>query len=168
MPIFLADGARDEQLLTEVQNGRALFDQVRGTAPSTPAGDVYDSFAAAYASAYDPGRASDSVYTSYSYDAAWLAVYGTAWAQYQTGTIDGTGIAKGLRRVSEGDPEIIRSNSWTDVRAHFEVGQSVDVDGASGHLDYDPVTEETSGTVDIWVINADQSGFTTVDVYDPQ
>lgn len=167
-PVFLADGARDTALLTDIgPDAIPYLDLVHGTAPALPSGDNYEAFAAAYASAFSPGQASDSSYTPYTYDAAWLAIYGTAWSRYQEGAITGLGEAKGLRHVSSGDPLIISSTGWYSLRAHFTDGQSVDVEGASGHLDYDPATEETTAPIDIWAVDDGHTGFETLYTVEP-
>ena len=178
-PLFLTDGARDLTLLQEVSNGRHLLDQVRGTAPATPSGPNYKTFAGAYSAAYS-GEATDSVFTSYTYDATWLGLYGSAWAWYQGAAAEagaeglaperavvGPDVARGLRRVSSGDEIVIRSTGWPDVLSRFDAGQSVDVEGASGHLDFDPDTEETTAAIDIWVVNATQDGFETQYTVEP-
>lgn len=167
-PIFLADGARDTALLTDTNaDAKAYLPLVRGTAPALPSGDNYEAFAAAYASAFSPGLASDSSYTPYTYDAMWLAIYGTAWSMYQSGSITGTGEAQGLRHISSGDELVISSTGWYGLRAHFAEGQGVDVEGASGHLDYDPATEETTSPIDIWVVDDAVTGFETVYTVEP-
>lgn len=178
-PLFLTDGARDLTLLQEVSGGRHLLDQVRGTAPATPSGPNYKTFAGAYGAAYE-GDATDSVFTSYTYDATWLGLYGSAWAWYQGAAAEadaqglaperavvGPDVARGLRKLSSGDEIVIRSTGWPDVLSRFEAGSSVDVEGASGHLDYDPDTEETTAAIDIWVVNAAQDGFETQYTVEP-
>lgn len=165
LDIFLADGARDAQLLAEVENGAHLLDQVRGTAPSVPAGPVYDAFASAYSSEYSPSTADESNYSAHTWDATWLALYGIAWSQYQEGAITGTGIARGLRRVSEGPEVTLQAPSWIDVTAYFAAGEGIDVLGASGELDFDPVTEETTAPIDVWAIS--DGAFTVLYTTDP-
>lgn len=178
-PLFLTDGARDLTLLEEVSSGRHLLDQVRGTAPATPSGPNYKTFAGAYSAAY-AGEATDSVFTSYTYDATWLGLYGSAWAWFQGGAaeaaaeglspernVTGPDVARGLRRVSSGDQIVIRSTGWPDVLSRFDAGQSVDVEGASGHLDFDPDSEETTASIDIWVVNTSQDGFETQYTVEP-
>lgn len=151
--IFLTDAARDDGLFDGLTaQGTTTLDRVRGSSPASPSGDVYDFFDAAYSVEFgvDP---STSVYTAYAYDASWLALYGSAWAWYQEGALSGSGMARGLRRVSAGsDVQIIPSN-WGTVKSYFKESSPVDLEGASGQLDYDPDTEETSGPVDIWIID---------------
>ncbi len=172
MPIFFADAARDTDLLDAASSASDLFDNVTGTAPAIVLGDVYDAFNSAYAAEYAPSSASDSVYTPYCYDATWLAIYGTAWSYYQDGGVGGTGIARGLRHISDPDWEeedqiILRLTSWIELVAYADAGEDINVIGASGELEYDPETGETSGPVDVWKINEDGDGFDTVNTVEP-
>lgn len=158
MPIFLADAARDQELLDQTAAASALWANVKGTSPAVPAGDLYDSFAAAYQGEYGQS-AGESSYSAYAYDAAWLAMYGAAWSKAESGEVTGQGAADGLLQISKVDVALpdrveITPTSWSQVRAEFAQGESIDVVGASGQLDYDPATEETSGPIDIWYIQS--------------
>jgi hypothetical protein len=109
-------------------------------------------------------EASSSIYTAFAFDAAWLSVYAAAWSFYQHGGIQGEGMGQGMRVVSNngGDESRdidIRATTWNDARAYFESGLSIDVSGASGSLDYDPETEETTSAMDVWFINAAGTDF---------
>lgn len=154
--IFLTDSAANQDLLMEADPAR--FPQVRGTrqAPLDPDKDlVYAAFLAAYSPEYGEDARAFS-FTANAYDAAWLLVYGSAWGLYQDGSISGPNIAKGLRRVSDGDTIGLLPSTWGQVREKFQRGESINVEGASGSLDYDPVTEETSGKIQTWQIVNDQ------------
>ena len=164
--IFLADGAADIQLVEETPGAEIFYDQVRGSRPAVKQTAIYDAFAGSYYSEYGVD-ASDSIYTAYAYDAGWLALYSLAWATYQETEITGTAMAKGMRKVSDGLELEIRPTGWSTARAAFEEGQSLDVEGVSGSLDYDPQTEETSAPIEIWVINKARDGFDVVDTVYP-
>jgi branched-chain amino acid transport system substrate-binding protein len=157
MGIFLTDGAYVEDMLDEARNAAShLFPNIRGTVPRFFTDSVlYDTFRASYRAAFDGEDPSGFGFTAHAYDAAWLAAYGVAWSSYREGGIFGTGIARGLRRVTGGEPVDIGPNSWTTVRARFEAGQRIDVTGASGRLDYDPVTEETTAPIIVWAVDPD-------------
>lgn len=160
MPIFLADAAKDAELLAQTAGASDLWWNVWGTAPAVPSGDLYDSFAAAYQGEYGQS-AGDSSYSAYAYDAAWLAMYGAAWSKAELGEVSGQGAADGLLQISKSgvaaqDRVEITPTSWAQVRAEFAAGEAIDVVGSSGQLDYDPATEETSGPIDIWWINQDE------------
>ncbi len=167
--IFLADAGADPFLLENTAELDAVvYDRVRGTRPKVPEGDVFEQFQAAFASVFgeDPAEA---VYAPYTYDAAWLAIYGHAWSLYQEGGVSGLGIARGLRHVSDpiGGILPVRPGSWEVVVDKFEAGTSLDLEGASGPLDFDPVTGETSAAIEVWVIDAAGTGFEAVVVCDP-
>ena len=162
--IFLADGAYDTSILDETRDEASiLYPQIRGTRPSVPEGTVYNQFLASYSAAYGED-ASTGGFTAHAYDASWLVIYGSAWSYFHEGeTISGTGIASGLRHVSKGDEINIVPTSWTSVIANFQEDQSIDVIGASGDLDYDASTEETTAPIDIWKISSDGKTFEVVD-----
>lgn len=164
--IFLADAGSDPFLLQNTQDvSGVLYGRVRGTRPQIPQGDVFEQFQAAYAAAYgeDP---SNAVFAAYTYDATWLAMYGHAWAWYQLDEISGFGIAQGMRQVS--DPAQaqlpVRPSAWQTVVEKFGAGFSVNLEGASGPLDFDDVTGETTAAIEVWVIDAGGTGFEPVTV----
>ncbi len=152
MGIFLSDAAANPDLLMEADASR--FPQVRGTrqAPRDETKDiVYAAFIAAYASEYGEDVRPFS-FTANAYDATWMIAYGTAWAKFQEGSITGLNIAKGLRRLSSGATIELRATTWNQVLEKFRDGTSINIQGASGDLDYDPATEETSGDIETWRI----------------
>ena len=101
------------------------------------------------------GDISRYLWTSLSNEAPW-----PKWVENPPADpITGVGIAQGLRRVSNGIEVEIRANSWNDVKARFAEAQPVDVVGASGELDYDPDTEETTTPIEIWSVNDEGDGF---------
>lgn len=167
LPIFLTDAARNTDVFADAADASNLFDQIRGTAPANPAGSVFNTFKASYGQANGGSDVSVLSYTAQTFDAAWLVIYGHAWAKYREGgVINGTNIARGLRRVSNGPPIDIIGTKWNEVKDHFKNGESIDVYGASGALDYDPVTEETTAVIDVWVLDS-ADAFSTVDTFDP-
>ncbi len=171
MPIFFGDAARDTDLLNSAQGASALFPNITGTAPSIEYGDVYDAFDAAYSAQYAPSAASDSVYTPYCFDATWLGLFGSAWSWYQDAPLHGLGIARGLRHISDpavssANQTVLRPTNWAELVASAQAGVDVNIVGASGNLDYDPATGETSGPVDVWTITATGDGFTTTETCD--
>lgn len=160
--LFLADAAFSEMLLdATVSTSQALYGKARGSRPAPAEGVLFDSFAASYTSTFNESS-TGSAFTPHSYDAAWLVIYGTAWSQFNRGELSGLGVAQGLRKVSSGSAIDILPASWNSVVDSFRSGQSVNVNGASGILDYDLSSEETSAPIETWRIVADAdapSGF---------
>ncbi len=155
--IFLTDAAANPDVLSAANPAR--FDQVRGTrpAPLDPALDlVYASFIAAYATKFNGQDVRNFSFAANAYDAAWLVVYGAAWALFQEDGLTGLNIARGLRRVSDGESIDVRQGGWVSVQQAFGEGRSIDVAGASGPIDYDPDTEETAADIEVWEIQGGQ------------
>lgn len=169
--IFLTDGAYYAEIYQETSGvADQLFDQIRGTRPTIDEdSQVYAAFRAAFSSTYSGADPADSAFSAHAFDAAWLVLYGSAWSQYQTGAISGLGIAKGLRKVSEGTPVDIRSSSFGSVKTSFAAGNSIDVTGASGLLDFDPITGETTAPIEVWAVVPDGSswGFESLETVQP-
>jgi len=166
--LFLPDAAAEADLFSATSEAAALYPSIRGTRPAVPSGVLYDVFKAYYAAAFAGEDAEDSVYTAHSYDAAWLAIYALTWALFQEEDLSGFSLARGLRRVSEGDEIQIRPTDWPALKAHFKEGQSVNIVGASGLLDFDPETEETTGPIDVWEISGDENPeFSVLYTYEP-
>lgn len=152
--IFLTDGAANDDVVTHAPSGP--FANLRGSRPAPADADrnlVFRNFRAQYAAEYSNEDVSKYSFTANAYDAAWLVLYGVAWAHFQhDGDITAVNIARGLRRISSGQRVEIGASAWSTVLQQFRAGQSIDVAGTSGDLDYDPLSEETSSDVEIWKI----------------
>lgn len=165
--IFLADGAADQQLISgtkiEVKN---IFPLIRGTRPQVPSGPVYESFATSYTATFAELQPTDSIFTAYAYDAAWLGIYGATWAINKDEEITGSGAGGGLRRVSAGEALELRPSSWPRAKELLNSGEGFDVVGASGNLDFDPDTEEADSSIEIWAINPPGTDFVVCQTFD--
>ncbi len=84
---------------------------------------------------------------------------GTAWARLNETEITGTTIARGLRKMSSGAAQTIplQRSGWSALTNAFEQGNAINIEGASGELDFDPVTEETDAVVEVWIVCKDAS-----------
>ena len=91
-------------------------------------------------------------FTAQAYDAAWLALAGYSWSSQNEGGISGLGTARGLLEISDesfGTPLEIGPGGWTTIQSHFAAGDSIDVQGASGPLNYGS-DGETVAPFDVW------------------
>ncbi len=164
--LFFTDGAADSRLIEfdlaagDVDPTR-LFPNIRGTRPVLPTGAVYNSFNNLYRAEFG-GDASDSAWTAHAYDATWLAIYGIDWAAANEASVGPIEAARGLRQISEGDQTTVGVFGFADVQASFATATSVDLVGASGTLDYDSFTEETSAPVELWSVNTTGDGFDAI------
>lgn len=166
--LFLTDSAANKDLLSGAASAGAVFPRVIGSRPAVPQGPTFELFKTSFNAAFrqDPNTFS---FVSHSYDATWLAFYGTARALRRDKRVTGVGIARGLRSVSDKSPEVpVSPANWTRIADALGGGGTVNLVGASGSLDYDPVTEETTGLVDIWKISADAKSIETLTTIDPR
>jgi branched-chain amino acid transport system substrate-binding protein len=152
--LFLTDAAANLSVFSAASNATALFPRIRGTRPAPRSLDdyVYATFVANYKAEYGGEDPTGNAFAAHAYDAGWLVLYGAAWSLLRDGAITGTGISRGLRHVSGGAPMSVIPPSWPAVVAAFRVGRGIDVSGASGELNFDPVTRETTAPIEIWTV----------------
>tara|TARA_R110002096_G_scaffold143328_5_gene299445 strand:+ start:100822 stop:102258 length:1437 start_codon:yes stop_codon:yes gene_type:complete len=167
LEIFVTDGAANEADVLSVANPNR-FPQVRGSRPA-PLDEsvdfVYATFLAAYSGAFGVDAKSLS-FSANAYDAAWLIALGAAWVLAQEEQeLSGPAIAQGLRQLSSGAEFDLIPTSWNAMLQAFASGAPVNVNGASGRLDYDPVTEETTTPIEIWTISG--TSVERIDLWEP-
>lgn len=150
--IFLTDSAANTDFVAATTGSMERWPQIRGTRPQLPSGPVYEIFQSRYITTYGVDPFSYS-FAAHAYDAAWIALYGIAWAHHQEIAVNGITIARGLRRISSGTAYDIQASTFQSIVTAFENGEGVDVRGASGEIDYDPDTEETTGGVELWEVD---------------
>jgi branched-chain amino acid transport system substrate-binding protein len=150
--IFLSDAAATDDVLMGANSTR--FSNVRATRPAPLDKNtdlVYATFLASYLAEYGDS-ADGQVFTAHSYDAAWLLTYGASWALLQEDAITGRNIARGLRRLTSGSVLSVGPTSWVTIQQQFMAGSGINVRGASGPLDFDAASEETTANIEIWTI----------------
>jgi ABC-type branched-subunit amino acid transport system substrate-binding protein len=154
---FLTDSAANKEVIDGSPS--ALFDRIRGSRPTpvNAASPVFNNFSGSYASEYSDDVTEFS-FTAHMYDATWLVLYGSAASLFSQSNVTGLGIAQGLRKVSSGKPFDVQPLSWGGILEALRTGAGVNVRGASGELDYDPVTEETSAPIQVWAIGPAAAG----------
>jgi branched-chain amino acid transport system substrate-binding protein len=160
--LFLTDAAANLSVFSGAATAAALFPRIRGTRPAPRGLDdyVYAAFVANYKAEYAGEDPAAATFSAHAYDATWLALFGAAWSLLREGAVSGTGISRGLRHVSAGPPTRIIPASWPGVVAAFRGGAQVNVSGASGELDFDPVTREASAPIEVWTVTSAAGQFT--------
>jgi branched-chain amino acid transport system substrate-binding protein len=162
--LFLTDAAANQAVLTGSATAATLFPRVRGTrpAPRDPGEYVFASFIADFRAEYAGALPTTASFSAHAFDATWLGLYGAAYAELNEGQVTGAGIGRGLRRISAGMDVPIVPASWLGVSAAFRAGQSINVRGASGDLDYHPVTRDLAAPIEIWTIGSEGGQYTMV------
>jgi serine/threonine-protein kinase len=98
--------------------------------------------------------AQDQTYAANRYDAIYLLALGAAYAAGKdgSGAITGTRIAAGMMHLSSGPKFSLAPDQFTAAKAVLQSGRSIDVDGASGTLDFDQATGEPPASFRLWRI----------------
>jgi branched-chain amino acid transport system substrate-binding protein len=168
---FFTDSAQDPTLISAAADG-GFSDQLVnaiGTVPAPASGSVYQLFSDDFQSQYGTSAAQFS-YTAQSYDAMYLLSLASSFAVGANGSnpLTGVGIARGLLRVSDGGAIDLKPGSptgYTDGRSALQSGQTIDVNGTSGPLNFDPATGQAPAAIELWGV---QSGaFTQLGVIQP-
>ncbi len=160
--ILLPDLFAHASFFTEVNP--SLRDRIKGVRPKRPDSShpAYSSYLSRFAARFvTPGSADAGQSNApHGYDAAWMIAGGIAWAGYNEESITGTTIARGLRKMtapSVSEPTYFVNTGWAAMLSEFKQTKAINVDGASGTLDYDLVTEELEAIAEIWALCADTS-----------
>lgn len=163
---FLADAAKDQTALLAASLSvevKAIVASALGTAPYRSTGAQYATFKQALGDAFAIDADGFS-FLAQSYDAAYLAGYGLAYAA-ALGTLDGHAVAVGFGRTVSGLDVLVGKPDWNQARRRLTEGddseRTIDIDGTSGPLDFDVVTGDTTGPIEIWRPNANMTSFET-------
>ena len=62
----------------------------------------------------------------------------------------------------------INSSSWSTIQAKFREGEAVNIQGTSGPLDFNPLTEELESTVELWTLGGEYDCFAALRECDEQ
>ncbi|AKV03044.1 Branched-chain amino acid ABC transporter, amino acid-binding protein [Labilithrix luteola] len=155
-PLYMIpDGPRKTELITAVTASPELRTRIRGTVPGTLTTLGQDFFSYRYTAAH-PDNPQLVFGMAGSYDATYMIAYSIASGggkQPITGTSIASGftklIAKGSTSLDVG-PAKINTGFSTLVS-----GGSVDFNGASGPLDFNPQTGEADSDFTVWCISND-------------
>lgn len=152
---FFTDASKDSGLFTALGSARTQIEGAYGTAPAQarPGDTVYNTFKERFRSANnntDPGQFS---FTAHAYDAMYLVALGAAYAAgadvNNPQPITGDRIAVGLSKLTPpvGTPATtypLGFSRFTDARNEVSTGKVINVQGASGALDFDATGEAPS------------------------
>lgn len=161
---FFTDSAKDAKMMEDV----AVRNQVQGsygTAPAQGVGPAFSSFRTTFLAEYkvDPREYS---FTSHAYDAMYLLGLGVAYSQGTSGEVTSAKMAEGLARVSDTAlaPIELAPSKFTETSGELAAGRTINVEGASGNLQFD-VAGEAPSPIELWRI--ENSSFTTDEIISP-
>ena len=156
--LFFADSMKDSAFFAALDDS-TVVEGAQGASPGQPQGAVYDGFASRFSQEYGLNP-EDQGYLAHSYDAIYCLGLGSAWAlgQNPDGVLNGAGIAEGLKHLSTlTAPNFdFKPADFPAMASALQSGQDVNVRGASGELDFDPLTGEAPApSVSWWIHNGD-------------
>ena len=75
---------------------------------------------------------------------------------------DGLDVADGLAHLSAGEAINLNPTEWLSGIGELKSAGQINVEGTSGHLDFDSTTGEAPGKIEIWRASDDFTSFTNV------
>jgi len=167
---YFTDGSKNDAVLLDpaLPSGvRTLIQQARGTAPARPSGLNYELFKTNLQKDFMIS-ADAYAFLAQSYDAGFVAAYGLAYASRAGTDFDGLDVAEGLASLSGGTAFNIGPTDWPAGKSELSSGPlKINLVGTSGDLDFNAVTGEAPGPIEIWSVAAGLGGFVTDDVVKP-
>lgn len=148
---IVTDGVQTPELLTAAPGGSDLAKRLLGTVPGTQS-KQYADFLQRYRSDSRFTTTSPDVFgTAGAYDATYMLAYSILAAGDQP--LTGELLAQGFGKLVSGDP--IDLGSGDSLNKAFDVvgsGGSININGASGPLDFDLKTGDCTSDIQIWCI----------------
>ena len=168
-PFYFTDGAKDATALlaADVPAGvQTILAGAQGTAPASPSGSNYELFKTNLFTEFKLD-ASSFAFLAQAYDATYVGAYGIILAAKNGPDYDGIQVAAGLTHLSKGKLTNVAPTTWQTAKGELiDVGQ-LNVEGTSGHLDFDPKTGEAPAPIEVWGLSADKKSFKTIKTIDP-
>ncbi len=154
-PFYLvSDGGEVQELLDEIATQPTVRTRVRGTVPGTE-NALFQAFSLKYQGKY--GSPANVFGMAGSYDAAYLMAYSIASLGAGT-TVDGTGMANGMDKMVGGVPIDVGTTQMQTAIGALTSGGAIDINGASGPLDFDLTQHEAPGDIEVWCVVLDGKG----------
>jgi branched-chain amino acid transport system substrate-binding protein len=153
-PFYLfGDAGEKPELLTAVTGNDPLRQRVRGTVPGT-ANALFSAFNIQYQGKY---QSTANVFgMAGAYDALYLIAYDIV--SLGTQPITGTNLANAMAKMVGGQKTPVGAANIKSAFQVLESGNAIDIDGASGPLDFDLSQHEAKSDITVWCISIDGSG----------
>jgi branched-chain amino acid transport system substrate-binding protein len=115
-------------------------------------GQAFASFRSRFQSKYSGVDPTGFSFTSHSYDAMYLFGLAMAYSQGTSSAVTGPKMAEGLTKVSSGpQPVELTSVNFTEAANELANNRGINVEGASGSLQFDE-TGEAPSPIELWQV----------------
>jgi hypothetical protein len=154
---YLTDSASNEFFLEGFEGDTSdMYKNIYGTRPRTIRGTEFENFAYHYRN-FSEFEVDHDPYISYAYDAAWLGFVAYTYSGYcgdgcSISMISGYYISAVLRMLSNAtiESEQNMDTEWLSIQEQLSKGDSVNIKGVTGSLDFDPLTDEVITYIEVW------------------
>lgn len=145
----VSDAGKNQALLDLTKNDAALRLRVRGTVPGT-AGPNFQAFSLRYQGKFN---AQPSVFgMAGAYDSTYILAY--TIASLGKAAPSGAAIADAMKKLVGGTKLVIGPDTLSTAMQTLGSGAALDIDGASGPLDFDLAAHEAVSDIDVWCISS--------------
>jgi ABC-type branched-subunit amino acid transport system substrate-binding protein len=152
VPYFFTDGSMDTSLIAPSLPATVagIIAKAQGTAPADPSGPNYDVFTADLMNQF--GLTTPVSFLAQSYDATYVGAYGVVYASRSGTNYDGFDVATGLGLLESGTQIQVGALGWPTGTGDLVKAGSIDINGLSGPLQFDPTTGEAPGPIEWWKV----------------
>jgi len=144
----LSDAGKKQELLDLIKANNALRTRVRGTVPGT-AGPLFQAFSLHYQGKFNSTPAVFGM--AGAYDSTYILAY--TMASLGSATPTGPSIADAMKKLVGGTKLAIGPDTLSTAMQTLGSGGALDIDGASGPLDFDLAAHEAVSDIDVWCVS---------------
>lgn len=152
----LSEALRERTLLDDTAKFQGAWPRIIGTVISQTAGGPFAQFKANYESRFTNRNLANYPFADKAYDAAYLIALAYA-AQRSVTNVTGPQLAAVLKRTISGNAAQLTQSSFNSAASALAGGGSIDLEGASGPLDFDINTGDVFSSIGAWSILVDMN-----------
>jgi branched-chain amino acid transport system substrate-binding protein len=150
---LFSDAGEKPELLTAVTGNDALRMRVRGTVPGT-SNALFNAFNIQYLGRY---KSNATVFgMAGAYDSLYLLVY--SMVSLGSPPITGANLSSAMAKMIGGQATNVGAAGIKNAFQILQSGNAIDINGASGPLDFDLTKHEAISDITVWCISKDGSG----------
>lgn len=166
---FFTDGVKDTDLIDPSNPPwiKTILASARGTAPANPAA-ANPNFINFTTNLQDKLHvdANSFSFLAHAYDATYVGAFGVVYAMQKGKDWNGLDVTEGMAHLSAGKQvDLSGLDGWIQGSGLIVSDAQIDIEGVSGHLDFDAKAGEAPGRIEIWGIN--NGAYETLDVIPP-
>ena len=150
---LFSDAGEKPELITAVTGNDALRQRVRGTVPGTN-NALFGAFNIQYQGKY--GAIANVFGMAGAYDSLYLVAY--AMVAIGNNPINGDSMSAAMSKMVGGTKSNVGAGNIQSAFQVLESGNAIDINGASGPLDFDLTKHEALSDITVWCISKDGNG----------